>query len=693
MNQDDVLRLLVADASLNDSEMFISVLRNAGHAVRATRIQDQEDLRETLSDHAFELFLCSLHLDELPLADAAYTIQESARDLPLIAVADEDSLELRRESMQSGAFDLVCKNDLEHLKLVVRRELTHLRQRRRLYHMEKALKESERRCSALLDSSRDAIAYIHEGMHIYANQAYLQKFGVDGLEDIEGTPILDMITREDQTAFKNLLRRLAKGDSAEPEMRVAMVVQDHALPVHVSLSAASVEGEACTQVLIRGESGHRDLEAQPEAPSRKDFLTGLSNRMDFLEVLADGVRAIAPDDKISHGLLYIQVDNLGSVRQTLGLDAWDKVVQDVAQIVSEQLDNGDSAGRFADDVFLVLLPHRNVHDTLALAEAVRERVEGHIVQAGKHTVTSTCTVGAVMVDGHTLEAKDAIAAAHQACEAARATGGNRVHLYAAEERENPGGGNEGWQDVIEDALEQNRFYLVYMPVASLTGDTSGRYEVRIRLRGEDGVELVPTEFVAHAEHAGIMAKVDRWVVDNALRALKPKLERANRLMLMIKLSGPTLSDYGFVEYLDERMNAYGIKGHHLNFEIDEPVAVTQLNDARRTFDGLKALGCAVTLDHFGSGANPFQLLKHLPADYLKLDRSLGQGLAANADSQERVKSIIENARSMHKHVIGGYVEDAMTMAAYWRYQADFVQGHFLQAPTKEMNYDFSGTVI
>ena len=112
MNRDDVVRLLVAETSLNDAEMFISVLRNAGHAVRASHVEDVEDLRDTLEEHAFELFLCNTGLESLSVADAAHAIQESGRDLPLIAVTEEDAPEQRLEVMQTGSLDLVAKSDL-----------------------------------------------------------------------------------------------------------------------------------------------------------------------------------------------------------------------------------------------------------------------------------------------------------------------------------------------------------------------------------------------------------------------------------------------------------------------------------------------------------------------------------------------------------------------------------------------------
>lgn len=692
MQQDEIVRLLVAETSLNDAEMFISVLRNAGHAVRATHAEDLEDVQSALEQHAFELFLCTVHNDELPLADAAHAIQESSRDLPVVAVAESHDPALRLQAMQAGTVDLVAKDDLEHLKLVVRRELRHLYERRRLRRVERSLKESERRASALLESSRDAIAYVHEGMHIYANPAYLEKFGFDQVEAIEGMPILDMIDADDQKQFKDLLRQHSRGDQGQAQADLHMLTDGTRLPVTISLSTATVDGEPCTQVLIRDQASAAHAAAEElESLRKRDLLTGLFNRSHFRECVDERLNSDGPGDEVGHGLLYVHVENLDNIRQNLGITACDQVITDVVGIINGELDSDAFGGRFADEVITVMLPNRGVHDTIAVAEAIRQRVEEHIVETDNRTVTTTVTIGAVMMGETTRSADDALSRAYRGCDIATQNGGNQVHLVAAEDDSSDG--SSDWARFLTDAVDEDALYLVFMPVAALDGDTAPRYEVRVRMTGENDQELAATDFIPQAEEAGLMPRIDRWVIDQSLAALAQHVHHDNQFTLMVKLAGPTLSDEEFLSYLDERLTQHGVQAGNINFEINEPIAVTQLNAARATFRGLKERGCGFTLDHFGSGVNPFQLLKHLPADYLKLDRSLSQDLADNEETQERVRNIVENAHSMKKRVIAGYVEDAMVLANYWRFGVDFVQGDFLQAPSTTMAYDFTGTVI
>jgi diguanylate cyclase (GGDEF)-like protein/PAS domain S-box-containing protein len=691
-SQENVLRLLIAEESLNDAEMLISVLRNAGHAVRPSRVEDEEDLLEALDGKAYDLFLCSTGLEELPLDRVHKALQQSGKDIPLVAVSATEDPEKRQQALTAGAADLVSKEDLKHLQLVIRREMGHLNDRRRLRRLEVALREVEKRCHVLLDSSRDAIAYVHEGMHIYANRAYLEKFGYEGMDDIEGMPLLDMAAPEDQSRLKDFLRNYQKDSNTESELEVTMRAYDTS-PVHVimTFSPATIEGEPCTQILMRDTSSNKELEAQLNTLSKQDLLTGLYNRQYFMEQLDQVIGSASSDESAGASLLYLQLDNLDAVRQSLGIAGVDALISDVGSLITAELKQEGVAARFGDEVFTVLLPQESVHEAMAVAEALRLAVEEHVAESGGRTITSTCSVGATMIGETTASAQAAINDASHACDQARSGGGNRIHLHTVEEDKNADEGSL-WRQRIEDALQANKLFLVYQPIASLQGDPSERYEVRLRMQSEHGI-IMPDEFVPQAEQQGLMPAVDRWVVGAALKVLAERRAKGAETVQFIKISGPTLADGGFLDFLDEQLKIHKVKGEWLVFQVNEPVAVTQLNQAKELFRGLKTRNCGFSLDHFGSGLNPFQLVKHLPADYLKVDGTLTKNVGSNKENAENVKQLISNAHAMQKKVIAGYLEDASSLAMLWQQGTDFVQGYFLAEPEPGMNYDFSGMVI
>lgn len=690
--QDDALRLLLAEPSLNDAETFVSVLRNAGHAVRPTQVATEEELREALDQKTFDLFLCSASLADLPLSVAKRLVQQSGKDIPVITLLNADAPQARLDAMTAGAVDAVSRGDLRHLQLVVEREIRHLRERRRLRRLEVSLREVEKRCHALLDNSRDAIAYVHEGMHIYANRAYLEKFGYASMEDMEGMPLLDMTAPADQARFKEFLRSYQRNPGGETELEVGMITeQDEPLQVVMSFSPASIEGEPCTQILIRDKAAATaELALQLDVLSRQDLLTGLHNRQHFMEQLESAIDKAVDGD--GSGLLYIQLDNVDTIRQTLGISAIDTLVADVGALIRQQVGDDGLAARFSDETFTVLLPRQSVHDAIALGEALLRDVEGHISDTDGRTVTTTCSIGISMVGESAGTAQSALNDAVKASEQARSEGGNRLHLYSPQEAGDQASA-ANWRQRIQAALEEKRLFLVYQPVASLLGDPRERYEVRLRLKSEDGEIIQPQDFLPHAEQLGLMPMLDRWVLHTALKALAEVRRRGQDTKIFVKVSGPTLEDPGFIGFVASQLKTQGIEGDRLTFQLQEPIAVTQLNQAKQFYRSLRELRCALCLDHFGSGLNPFQLVKHLPADYLKIDRALTRDLASNEESRQAVQQIIDNAHAIQKRVIVGYMEDAASLAMLWQMQGDFVQGNFLSAPETTMSYDFAGMAM
>lgn len=689
--QDDALRLLLAEPSLNDAETFISVLRNAGHAVRPTRVESEQELREALDERTYDLFLCAAALPELTLAVAKRLVQQSGKDIPVITLLSDDDPQARLDALTSGALDAINRNDLRHLQLAVEREIRNLHDRRRLRRLEVSLREVEKRCHVLLDNSRDAIAYVHEGMHIYANRAYLEKFGYASMEEIEGMPLLDMTAPADQARFKDFLRSYQRHPNGETELEIGMVTeQGEPLPVNMSFSPASIDGEACTQILIRDKVASAELAQQLDALSKQDLLTGLHNRQHFMEELESAVDKAVDGD--GSGLLYIQLDSIETIRKTLGITALDALVADLGQLIRREVGDDGLPARFSDETFAVLLPRQSVHDAIALGEALLRDIEGHICTVDGRTVTTTSSIGITMVGENVGTAQSAVNDAIKAAEQARSDGGNRVHLHSPAEGSD-GAGVADWRLRIESAMEEGRLFLVYQPVASLKGDPKERYEVRLRMSSEDGETIMPLDFLPHAEQHGLMPRIDRWVLKAALHALKDSRSRGHDTKLLVKISGPTLDDASFADFLAAQLAEYQLGGSDLAFQINEPIAVTQLNQSKQFHRRLRELNVGLCLDHFGSGLNPFQLVKHLPADYLKIDRTLTQDLISNEENRQAVKQIIDNAHAIQKRVIVGYMEDASSLAVLWQLQGDFVQGNFLSNPERMMSYDFAGMAM
>ena len=204
------VHLLILDPSQNDAESMVSLLRNSGKATRAHRITSEEDLEDALKNSNWDLFLARDLEQEFGPDDALATIKRMDKDIPFVLLTEEYDRERTVNIIRAGAQDAVPFEYKDLLVLVAKRELAALEDRRRRRTLESHLREAEQRCQLLLESSKDAIAYINDGMHIYANQSYMEFLGYDDIDDLICIPVLDTLTPESQERYKEFMKAFAE---------------------------------------------------------------------------------------------------------------------------------------------------------------------------------------------------------------------------------------------------------------------------------------------------------------------------------------------------------------------------------------------------------------------------------------------------------------------------------------------------
>ena len=694
MDRDQTLRLIVAEESRNDAEALANILRNAGHILRSTHVEDREDLDAAIEEQCPDLILCATGLEHLTLASVADALQRRELQTPIIAVGEAADERTISDALREGAADLVSFDSPERLQLVVARELRGVDCARRLARYASSFQESEKRCRSLLDSSRDAIAYVHDGMHIYANQSYLEMFGFDQLEEIEGTPIMDMIAPEDHGTFKEFLRNYTKGSADTDTLDVhGLRPEGSTFNAALEFATASIDGELCTQIIIRDQSDSKELEQKLKYLSKQDLLTGLYNRQYFLEEL-DLAVSDAQAGSGASAVVYILMDNFRTLKENIGIAGSDLVVSDLAELLKGQVGETDVAARFGDNSFAVLTREPGVETVQALAERIRHAAEEHIVDVEGRSVTLTCSVGISPITEAAPNGREIISRADLACEVARSAGGNRIHVHNPVVDEHLGREREQhWKELINDALKKDRFHLVYQPVVALQGESGEKYEVLLRMLDGQGEDILPGQFISAAEQTNQIADIDRWVVRHAIQALSSRRRAGYETTFFIKVSRPTLEDHEFPLWVKQSLQEFRLPGACLTFQIAEGAAVDQLKAAKSFVKSMQALRCATVLEHFGKSPNSFQLLKHLPVDYLKIDGSFIHNLAENEDNRAVVKSVLETARSLNKPVIAPFVQDASSLAVLWQHGVQYIQGYFLQEPDAELAYDFSEETV
>ncbi len=692
MDSDNTLHLLIVDESSNDAESMTNILRNIGMAVRATRVEDDEDFETAVNEQNWDIIIAADKLSYIDAYKAIELLQKTDKDIPLIVAANGTGNITVSEALKAGASDLIHKDEEpEHLQYVVQREIRALTDRRKLRRFNKSMRESEKRCRSLLDSSRDAITYVHEGMHLYANTVYMEMFGYDDIEEIEGMPIMDMVSPDDHDAFKKFLRKFSKNEEEiQGDIEVSgMRTDGNKFNAVMEFTPASIDGESCTQIIIRTASD-KELQNQLNILSQQDLLTGIYNRQHFMEVLETAISR-ANTESSNNALLYIDIDDFLSIKQDIGLAASDIVLGDIASVISGIVEAPDIVARFSDHSFTVLVNDAvNMSDVEQFADTIRQTIENHISDVGGRSVTITCSIGICPIGESTNNTQEIISRADLACSIVKDNGGNSVHLHnpiadeqAGKER------NANWVEAIQHALKDDGFFLAFQPIVSLHGDTCENYEVLLRLKGKNDTEILPEQFLPAADHAELMPDIDRWVIEKAMQQLSSEQSNNHQTKFFIKLTGASLCDNSLLPWISEQIKEQRLSGDSIIFELDEASAVMHLTQAKAFINGVKQLNCQVVLDHFGSGLNSIKNLKHLDANYLKIDGSLITNLAQDEQHQETVQSIIQTAHSMGKLTIAEFVQDANSLALLWQFGVNYIQGHFLQEPSTVLDYDFT----
>ena len=695
IHSDSAIELLIIEESPNDAEAMANALRNAGMTIHLHRDDKEEDLIETLAKSNLDLILYTFGTGNIEPRHILSLLRKAAVDIPLIIIfPDATEQEFLIDALKKGARDAVTKQDSDRLTLIVSREIQDLRTRRELQQSMELLRDMEQRCNSLVENSRDAIAYIHEGMYIKANQAYLNMFGYVDMSDIEGLPILDMVAPDDHSSFKEFLRSIEKSEEAAKLETHCRNSSDKIFDAELEFTPASMDGEPCTQIIIRDQSINKKLEQEINQLTKLDPHTGLSNRqyfMDQLDELVSGAAASEP----SCALLFILLDDFQKLRSAAGIAVCDDLLTEVAKILQEKSGENDLVARFGDHTFVLLSGQLSTQAAESFGEELRVAIAGHEYQSLKGNDTITCSIGISYLTDDTKSGQDLVNEAYNACEAIRDQGGNMVSSYdesemrPAQQADTEGSGSQTIKELIRQALEQDRFRLVYQPIVSLQGDTRENYAVLTRLLDENGDEILPKDFLGMKDEPELMNAIDRWVIKNSIMELAKQRGLDHKIKFFICLSVAAIEDETMLLWICDCLREYNAKGAWLTFQFRDTDLREHTQNAKKLIDGLSKIRCQLAIDHFGENPKPEMLLKHLSVDYVKLDRSLTQGLASSQQQQDKLHNLNRLAQSFGVKSVALGVEDANSLAVLWTIGVNYIQGNFLQKPTPTIAYDFS----
>ncbi len=688
---DNTINIIVIDDSFDSEELIVSKLRTAGYTARSSRAEDEEDLLEAAGKHPPDLVIYFDHMEFISLKETVNCLKKDKKteNCRVIAVNKNEQPNVVK-AMRTGAVDATNFNNIDHLILIIEREHQSLISARQTSKFKKEFDESEKRCSLLLDSSRDAITYIHEGMHVYSNRSYLDMFGIEDSSELEGLPMLDMIAADGRDDFKEFLRNYTKNENGAEKMSTNLRRPGgEEFDGEMELSPATIEGEPCIQIVIRQHNINSDeLERQLKLLSQKDQLTGLFNRDYCIEKLESTIED-AKKQKYIAALMEIHIDNFNEIKNTVGVVGSDQYIAAAAKALSNAVNDGDIISRYAHDSFLVIAVDCNNDDIENYASNLQKSVLHLETRINDSDINTTCCIGISFIDSDSPKYHDILARAERAVNTATENGVNQIVTYVPQKGELTLHEMDAkFKDQLTSALTNDKFVLHYQPIISLHGDTEERYEVFIRLEDDTEQLLMPQDFLPAAERIGMAIAIDRWVLFRAIQESTAKQAQGINTQFFIKLSASSIKDETLIDWLSYQVREKHIPANTLNFEIKQSVAITNIKSAKSLAQKLKSIGCNFVLDDFGTGANPFQLLDHIDVDYIRIERDLMENLTENTQNQETIRQLTEKTHKLGKRIIAQHVPDAASLSILWGSGIDFIQGYFFQEPLPVMEYNF-----
>ena len=435
-------------------------------------------------------------------------------------------------------------------------------------------------------------------------------------------------------------------------------------------------------VLLHDVTELRGLARQMSYQATHDALTGLVNRHEFERRLQEAIDSGHRGDG-QHVLCYLDLDRFKLVNDTSGHVAGDSMLREVAKLLRDAVRDSDTVGRLGGDEFGLLLIGCPLDKARQIADDLTRAVGDYRFVWKDRIFNIGVSVGLVEISRESGTLEELLAAADTACYIAKKQGSGRVAVYSArDEAHARHTGEIQWLQRLQSALKDNRFHLYHQVIVPAHDEDGGpAMEVLVRLEDEAGKELMPADFMPAAERYRLMGLVDRWVVQTTLAALgRGALAVPAGRSVAINISGQTLGDVQFLEFVVECFDSTGAAPAQVCFEITESAVIANLDHARRFVGVLHGMGCQFALDDFGSGVGSFSNLKNLPLDYLKIDGSFMRNLARDTVNQAMVTAMIKLARTLNFKVIAEQVEDSAAVDAARKMGVDYLQGYAIGRP-------------
>ncbi|PCJ37051.1 MAG: hypothetical protein COA75_04670 [Cellvibrionales bacterium] len=723
MAKEGTLNLLIAHDDSDDTGRLISLLEGASYQVDAQVVTSAEELATLLKSRQWDLVIAQLQATTLPAKKLMAGIRNQRLDIPAILISNSSDIVDVVEGIRMGASYVVPVDEDQYFLLATSRTLEQLEQRRAQHDWQERYSAAEIRCEELMDSSRNAIALVQDGTYIYTNEPFNQLMGYSDPDDMLMAPVIDTIASSFQEEIKPFLKPLdPNGELDKTVLSLSFITTDEErVELQTNICQVEYQGDAALQFLIKNEiAATTDSATVIKAESNAfelDELLEIDETLEIDEILTSVEKAaqeqtalaIDPQATLNNIALAISSAQSGDGQDSLILCALaeqdaqirkdtsesnaDQILLALADFIVEQTNKQVVVSRDKQDVINFVIADFNLQEGKQFAETLCQQVAEHTFQVGAQSILMSTSLSIGLITRNTASAQVCIDECLRTLdEADPDSSATDMKVYVMDAMSQTDFSVDSEEKVTlfgQQLLEKRLIGIAFQAIVGLNDDSAEFYEVLMRPKIEEYPENIPPDFISKVFDSPIATEIDRWVILETVIKLGKKLQTAPLTCLFINLSAASIQDEKFCSWLQLALKTSKTPPANITFQLRESDAGRYIAQSETLISQLRTMGCRIAMTHFGLSSSPLLVLEKLDFDFVKLDRELIQNIKAGGERQEETQQLIVLLKEMKQHCVAPFIESPTLIPTLWQSGIEYIQGHYIQTPSPEMDYDFN----
>ena len=704
MAKEGTLNLLIAHDDSDDASRLISLLEGASYRVDAQAVDSVEELAPLLQSRRWDLAIGQLQATTLPAKKLMAGIRSQGLDIPAILISNSSDIVDVVEGIRMGASYVIPLDEDQYFLLATSGTLEQLEQRRVQLDWKERYNSAEIRCEELMDSSKNAIALVQDGTYIYTNEPFCQLMGYDDPDDMLMAPVIDTIELGCQDKIKPFLKPLdADAEVGNTAIDLTcLTTEEQTIDIRANICQIEYQGEAALQFLVKHDATINNaalVESVVPVESKQDgavetqgssFAINPQATLDNIELAINSAQLSGGQDSI---ILCVQTDQDAQIRSNTSESNADQILIALAEFVVEQSSKNVAFSRDRQGVINFVIADATLEEGKAFAETLCQRVAENTFQVGSQSILLSISASIGLITKNTSSAQICIEECLKTLDDAdpdSASDGEKVYVMnALSQTDFNVDSDEKITLFGQQLLEKRLIGIAFQPIVGLNDESAEFYETLMRPKIEEYPENIPSDFISKVFESPIATEIDRWVILETIKKLTDKHNTAPNTCLFINLSAATIQDEKFSPWLKLALKTSNTLPASITLQLRENDAGRYIEQSKTLISQLKAIGCKVALTHFGLSSNPLLVLDKLAVDFVKLDQQLIQKIKAGGEEEEEALQMIILLKEMQQHCIAPFVESPTLIPPLWQNGIEYIQGHYIQAPSSEMDYSFN----